>query len=99
MGCNPFISPDCNQNKDVEERLWLSQQQQAACDPLSAGWLPLKQQDLEGEVYCEPRPKSGSARPKSTLDLSDPRHMHQVWEEVHDKMGNKVKRYFLFDKD
>lgn len=36
------------------ERVWLSQQEQAACDPLSAGWLVLKQQDLVGRPIVNP---------------------------------------------
>lgn len=32
--------------KKDDEKIWLSQQKQAACDPLSAGWLVLKQQDF-----------------------------------------------------
>lgn len=48
-GFKTVQNPDCNQNKGWqkdEKKDWLSQQEQAACDPLSAGWLVLKQQDL-----------------------------------------------------
>lgn len=49
VGWNPSMNADCYQNKGCQKdgkKIWLSQHEQAACDPLSAGWLVLKQQDL-----------------------------------------------------
>lgn len=81
MGLNPSINSDCNQNKGSQkdgEKVWLSQQEQAACDPLSVGWLDLKQQDLVGRPIVTPgRPASRSAGTDQTR-FPDPRHMHGV---------------------
>ena len=68
------LQPKQRLTKKDEEKVWLSQQEQAACDPLSAGWLVLKQQDLVGEAYCDSWPASRSAGPDQTR-FPDPRHM------------------------
>lgn len=49
--------------KRRRERIWLSQQEQAACDPLSAGWLVLKQQDLVGRPIVNPSQPVSPHRP------------------------------------
>ena len=53
--------------------------------PLSAGWLVLKQQDLDGEAYCDSWPASQSASRSAGTDQTrfpDPRHMHGLWNQL-----------------
>lgn len=70
-----LVSKQRLSRKKKDEKIWLSQQKQAACDPLSAGWLVLKQQDFvrrptvtPGQSVCQPVSASQTSFP-------DPRHM------------------------
>lgn len=65
-------------SKKDDEKIWLSQQEQAACDPLSAGWLVLKQQDLVGRPTVTPgQPASQPAGQLASQPVSRPASQHR----------------------